>query len=83
MVTGVALSLFAVDLLQHADGLTVTFLDLVDLYIGVVKFCDIDAEEVLAAGECVLLDIFGLPAYAEGAEVLAAVERPVADSFYT
>ena len=83
MVTGVALSLFAVDLLQHADGLTVTFLDLVDLYIGFVKFCDIDAEEVLAACKGVLLDVLGLPAYAEGAEVLAAVERPVADSFYT
>ena len=77
----VALCFFAVDLTENADGLTVTLLDLVHFDIRVLKFGDIDSVEALTAGESVLLDVFGLPAYAERAEVLTAVECPVSDRF--
>lgn len=79
---GVAFGFFAVDLPENADGLAVALFDLVHFDIRIIKFSDIDSVEALAAGESVLLDVSGLPAYAESAEVLTAVECPVSDGFY-
>ena len=80
--TGELFSFLSVDLFQHSDGLFVSLLYLVSSDVFIVKFSDMYVVKALTSAEGVLLDVLGLVAYTELHEVLAAVERPTANSLY-
>ena len=79
MVTGIAFSLLAVYLLQYLDDLLVTLLYFVHRNIIIVKLSNVYIIYILAAAECIVLDILSEHAQLYIRELLTTVKSPASN----